>query len=113
MCVYVCLPFRRLSIEDNSAQHAGHAAMRAVAGKAGGSSGETHFRVEIVSDAFEGKTLVQRHRAVNQVGVWHKHSHVPNHYVTHHGVAWTSQLASRPACACVCMCVCQWPVVCC
>jgi BolA protein len=28
---------------------------------------ETHFKVTIVSDAFEGKRLVQRHRMVNQL----------------------------------------------
>ncbi|MGY5450289.1 BolA family protein [Agarivorans sp. MS3-6] len=28
---------------------------------------ESHFKVTIVSDEFEGKRLLQRHRAVNQV----------------------------------------------
>ena len=48
----------QLEILDDSASHAGH----------GGSKGlrdsETHFRVAIVSDAFEGLPLVQRHRLV-------------------------------------------------
>ena len=39
---------------DESAKHAGHAS----AGGAG------HFVVEIVSDAFEGNSLIQRHRQV-------------------------------------------------
>jgi BolA protein len=43
-----------LNIIDESARHAGHAS----AGGAG------HFVVEIVSDAFEGKSLIQRHRQV-------------------------------------------------
>ena len=43
-----------LNIIDESAKHAGHAS----AGGAG------HFVVEIVSDAFEGKNPIQRHRLV-------------------------------------------------
>ena len=43
-----------LNIIDESAKHAGHAS----AGGAG------HFVVEIVSDNFEGKSLIQRHRQV-------------------------------------------------
>lgn len=43
-----------LNIIDESHKHAGHAS----AGGAG------HFIVEIVSNAFEGKNLVQRHRQV-------------------------------------------------
>ena len=43
-----------LNIIDDSAKHAGHAS----AGGAG------HFSVEIVSDAFAGKNLIQRHRLV-------------------------------------------------
>jgi BolA protein len=47
----------RLEIVDDSARHEGHAGARP--------GGETHFRVEIVSDAFAGKTRVDRHRLVN------------------------------------------------
>ena len=43
-----------LNIIDESAKHAGHAS----AGGAG------HFVVEIVSDSFEGKSTIQRHRLV-------------------------------------------------
>ena len=46
----------RLSVEDESSQHAGHAGWR--------EGGETHFRVEIVSPAFEGKNRVTRQRLV-------------------------------------------------
>jgi BolA family transcriptional regulator, general stress-responsive regulator len=47
----------RLTIVDESSKHAGHA------GNPGG--GETHFRVEVVSPAFEGHPgLVARHRLV-------------------------------------------------
>ena len=45
-----------LSVEDESAQHAGHAGSRP--------EGETHFRVRIVSKAFEGVGSVERHRRV-------------------------------------------------
>ena len=46
----------QLSIEDESSQHRGHAGHR--------EGGETHFRVEIVSSEFEGKTRVARQRLV-------------------------------------------------
>lgn len=46
-----------LSVADESHQHAGHAGWR--------EGGETHFRIDIVSDAFSGKSRVERHRLVN------------------------------------------------
>lgn len=46
-----------LSIEDKSAAHKGHAAVK-------GSSGESHFAVFVVAEAFESLSLVQRHRMV-------------------------------------------------
>ena len=46
----------RLSIEDESSRHRGHAGWR--------DGGETHFKVEIVSDAFVGKNRVARQRLV-------------------------------------------------
>lgn len=46
----------RLAIEDESSKHHGHAGWR--------EGGETHFRVEIVSQAFEGKARVARQRLV-------------------------------------------------
>lgn len=46
----------RLAVQDDSAAHAGHAG--AV------QSGGGHFSVEIVSEAFEGKSMVQRHQLV-------------------------------------------------
>lgn len=55
-----------LTIVNQSDQHAGHAGVRTLAGKAA-STGETHFRVEIVSAAFESMTLVKRQRAVYQL----------------------------------------------
>jgi BolA protein len=48
---------------DESDQHAGHAGSRMLASP----SGETHFRVGIVSAAFEGLNTVKRHRLVYQV----------------------------------------------
>ncbi|KAK9792233.1 hypothetical protein WJX73_001604 [Symbiochloris irregularis] len=53
-----------LTIHDESAQHAGHAAMRH--GHAG-SGGETHFRIQLISSKFEGLKTMQRHRLVYQV----------------------------------------------
>lgn len=49
-----------LEVEDVSYQHAGHAAVRGSAG----ADGETHFNLRVVSDAFQGKSLVKRHRMV-------------------------------------------------
>ena len=46
----------RLKIVDESHKHAGHAGAR--------SEGESHFHVEVVSAAFEGKSRVQRQRLV-------------------------------------------------
>jgi len=45
----------QLSIEDESHLHAGHA---------GAASGQSHFRVTIVAEAFRGLTAVARHRLV-------------------------------------------------
>ena len=47
-----------LSVEDESHQHVGHAGWR--------EGGETHFHLDIVSQAFEGKSRVERHRMVNE-----------------------------------------------
>jgi BolA protein len=46
-----------LEVVDESHQHEGHAGHRP--------GGQTHFRVYIVSDAFKGKTRLERHRLVN------------------------------------------------
>lgn len=46
---------QRLTIEDDSHKHAGHA---------GAAAGRGHFRVEIVSAAFAGQSLLARHRRV-------------------------------------------------
>lgn len=45
-----------LQVEDESAQHAGHAGARP--------SGGSHWRLTIVSEAFRGKNAVARHRMV-------------------------------------------------
>jgi BolA-like protein 1 len=51
-----------LVVENESAKHAGHAGSR---DHLGNRTGETHFRVVVVSDVFQGKSLVERHRQVN------------------------------------------------
>ena len=47
----------RLAVLDDSDQHIGHGGWR--------EGGETHFRIDIVSEAFSGKSRVERHRLVN------------------------------------------------
>ena len=46
---------RSVEIEDDSHKHAGHAGAR---------GGGGHFNVRIVSEAFAGKSPIQRHRLV-------------------------------------------------
>ncbi len=46
-----------LEVQDESHLHEGHAGHRP--------GGESHFRVYIVSDAFKGKSRVERHRMIN------------------------------------------------
>ncbi len=47
-----------LRVEDESDRHEGHAGHRP--------GGETHFRLYIVSDAFRGKSRLERHRMINE-----------------------------------------------
>jgi BolA protein len=47
-----------LDVVDESHLHAGHAGHRP--------GGQTHFRVHIVSEAFRGKSRIERHRMVNE-----------------------------------------------
>ncbi|OQK18030.1 cell division protein BolA [Methyloprofundus sedimenti] len=51
----VSLTPEQLEVADNSQAHAGHAGAR---------SGGGHYHVRIVSSAFEGKSLVQRHQLI-------------------------------------------------
>ena len=46
-----------LSVENESHRHHGHA----------GAGADTHFKVTIVSKAFEGKDRIERHRMVNDI----------------------------------------------
>ena len=48
-----------LDVVDESHQHEGHAGARP--------GGQTHFRVYIVSEAFRGKSRIERHRMINQI----------------------------------------------
>ena len=45
-----------LDVIDESDRHVGHAGYRA--------GGETHFRIHIVSEAFRGKSRLERHRMI-------------------------------------------------
>ena len=47
-----------LDVTDESHLHEGHAGHRP--------GGETHFRVYIVSPAFQGKSRLERHRMINE-----------------------------------------------
>jgi BolA protein len=47
----------RLEVIDESHRHAGHAGARP--------GGQTHYSVHIVSQAFRGKSRIERHRMVN------------------------------------------------
>jgi BolA protein len=44
-----------LGVEDESHLHAGHE---------GAKDGRGHFRVLIISDVFDGKTMIERHRMI-------------------------------------------------
>jgi BolA protein len=46
-----------LRVDDESHQHEGHAGHRP--------GGQTHYRLYIVSEAFRGKTRIERHRMIN------------------------------------------------
>ena len=46
-----------LKVEDESSRHEGHAGSRP--------GGQTHYRIYIVSQAFKGKTRLERHRMIN------------------------------------------------
>jgi BolA protein len=49
----------RLDVVDESHQHEGHAGARP--------GGQTHFRVDIVAEAFRGKSRIERHRMINGI----------------------------------------------
>lgn len=51
-----------LQVHNESHKHAGHAGMKGAA-----ETGETHFDIVIVSEAFKGRSRVERHRMVNSV----------------------------------------------
>ncbi|MGA7324972.1 MAG: BolA family protein [Rhodomicrobium sp.] len=54
----------QLTIENESAKHAGHSGARDHLGRV---TGETHFRVVVVSNEFAGKSQIERHRQINAV----------------------------------------------
>lgn len=64
-----------LWVVDDSQRHAGHGPRRAALAARGQShllppeadATETHFRVEVVSPAFEGRSRVERHRMVTDL----------------------------------------------
>lgn len=57
----------RLSVINESHLHAGHHHEESGHHAKFDGSGETHFRVRLVSAAFAGKSRIERHRAVNEL----------------------------------------------
>ena len=57
-----------LHIEDESAGHAGHSGARP--------EGETHFRVRVVSEVFEGMDRVARQRLIHEILAEELRTHV-------------------------------------
>lgn len=55
-----------LDVIDESHKHAKHAHMMERSGTAG-APGETHFRIKVVSESFRGKSLLDRHRTINDL----------------------------------------------
>jgi BolA protein len=55
-----------IEVIDESHKHASHAHAMNRPGAAA-SAGGTHFHVKVVSEAFRGKSLVERHRAINHL----------------------------------------------
>lgn len=56
---------QRLSVINESHLHAGHHHTAPGHEETFDGTGETHFRVRIVADAFSGMNRIDRHRAVN------------------------------------------------
>jgi BolA family transcriptional regulator, general stress-responsive regulator len=48
-----------LEVADESERHRGHAGYRP--------GGESHFRIAITTEAFRGKSRIERHRMINEV----------------------------------------------
>ena len=57
----------RLVVINESHLHAGHHHVDGGHEAVFDGSGETHFRIRIVSPAFAGKNRIERHRAVNDI----------------------------------------------
>ena len=57
----------RLEVVNESHLHAGHHHVEDGHTATFDGTGETHFRVRIVSSAFSGMSRIERHRAVNDV----------------------------------------------
>ena len=55
-----------LEVIDESHKHAGHAHAMTRPGIAQGVGG-THFQIKVVSEAFKGKSRVDRHRTINNL----------------------------------------------
>jgi BolA protein len=57
----------RLTVINESHLHAGHHHLESGHQAVFDGTGETHFRVRIVSPAFAGMSRIERHRAVNEL----------------------------------------------
>ena len=57
----------RLAVVNESHLHAGHHHVEAGHEETFDGSGETHFRIRVVSPLFEGMSRIERHRKVNEL----------------------------------------------
>jgi BolA protein len=57
----------RLAVVNESHLHAGHHHVESGHHATFDGSGETHFRIRVVSSAFEGMSRIDRHRTVNEL----------------------------------------------
>ncbi|MEP9399238.1 BolA family protein [Mesorhizobium sp. KR2-14] len=58
---------QRLEVVDESHLHAGHHHEESGHHVTYDGTGETHFRIRIVSGKFEGMSRIERHRSVNEL----------------------------------------------
>ncbi|ERM00101.1 BolA family transcriptional regulator [Brucella intermedia 229E] len=58
-------PPQRLEVSNESHLHAGHHHEDRGHHEVYDGTGETHFRIRIVADAFAGMSRIERHRAIN------------------------------------------------
>ena len=79
----------RLEVIDESHLHAGHGGARP--------GGETHFRVRIAAAAFDGRSRIERHRAINALLAGPLREGVHALAIEAHGVSEAPARAGTPS----------------